>query len=522
MTIDLADSTESQPGRRVVDPMNRRIFLIEPLGTHDLTPSLFTKGNSLEPYAIECLAGTLEAHNYDVAVLQQGPLTTAELIERVAEFAPFCVGISVLTHVANHSKRIAEELRSVIPDVILIAGGQHPSLVPEYIAGTEFDYSVGGEGEVALLELLDYVRAALPSAVLPRGVYIRNGKTSSVIGTPPCPRIRDLDRYPLPKRTPAYLKTARSWNLSYPQPPAQVAVAQIHYSRGCRYRCTFCVSPPVWNGGHVEPSSPSVVYRDARAVAQEVRHLHETYGVNLLYFTDLTFNDDSRRVLDLCEAFDALGLHGSSEQSSDHLETSVHWFALLKVTLESDVAAAMAKAGCSKVGIGVESFDAAQVHSYKKPYKGLETAARTLEAADAAGIITRCLLVLGADGDTVHTVARTREGLKYFCADQLRIAFLVPYPGTPIYEQLNGCRLNQNWDLFDEEHVVLRANGMTKEELYQARTDIALNFYASSQYSLRCRNKIARFPWLTGPYRWFFTDLFEKTKHRIDLRNLLD
>jgi len=244
--------------------------------------------------------------------------------------------------------------------------------------------------------------------------------------------------------------------------------------------------------------------------------------VNLLYFTDLTFNDDSRRVLDLCEAFDALGLHGSSEQSSDHLETSVHWFALLKVTLESDVAAAMAKAGCSKVGIGVESFDAAQVHSYKKPYKGLETAARTLEAADAAGIITRCLLVLGADGDTVHTVARTREGLKYFCADQLRIAFLVPYPGTPIYEQLNGCRLNQNWDLFDEEHVVLRANGMTKEELYQARTDIALNFYASSQYSLRCRNKIARFPWLTGPYRWFFTDLFEKTKHRIDLRNLLD
>jgi len=502
--------------------MNNRVLLIESLGESDFKPGLFTRGNSLEPYALGCLASSAEAKGYSVAILQPRGMSVEQIVSHAVSKRPFCIGLSVWTHTSAHAIQLADALKMALPQVPIIVGGQHPSLVPDYIRHPSLDYAVIGEGEITFVELLDCLSGKSQSvAAAIHGIAYKSPDKQSIILAQPRTRIVDLDELPLPKRDAAYLRRARSWNFTYPSPANQTGVAQITYSRGCRFRCTFCVSPTIWSGTHGKLSpSKSVTYRSPASVAREVKKLHQEHGVNFLYFTDLTFNDDPKRVQDLCKAFIDEGLHNGDEYAPDHLHKSVHWFALLKVGLDHETAQLMAKAGCSKIGMGVESFDTSQVHSYKKPYKGVGILRDSLTAADDAGIINRCLLIIGAPEETHASVDRTIEGLLDFPIDQIRVAFLTPYPNTPVHAQYSQRLAITDYQYFDEEHPVIQGDHISVGDLYAERLRIAWEFYGSATYKDRCRRKLDRFPWLTSAYEWFLRDLFEKSSGEIDLRDL--
>jgi radical SAM superfamily enzyme YgiQ (UPF0313 family) len=251
-----------------------------------------------------------------------------------------------------------------------------------------------------------------------------------------------------------------------------------------------------------------------------VRRLHEEYGVNFVYFTDLTFNDDPRRVVELCEAFIEAGLHKGPESDLAHVRDSVHWFALVKVGLDEETARAMAMAGCSKIGMGAESFSTAQVAAYKKPYKGLGILHDSLGAADKVGIINRCLLVLGDPSETPDTIRDTIVGLQRFPIDQVRIGFLTPYPNTPIYRQFGNRLFTDDFDFYDEEHPLIRCDALSAGELIDARQRVGYAFYGCAEYQNRCADKLKRFPWLRDSYNWFFNDLHFRTKGELDLRTV--
>lgn len=501
--------------------MKSKVILIEPLDFNDLRPGLFTRGNALEPYALECLASVLEEHNYEVDVLQQGSSSITDLIAIVAESRPFCVGLSVMTHTSEKSIQIARAIKRVVPHAYIVVGGQHPSLVPEYVLEESIDYAVLGEGEDTLPDLLSCLEGRSKRSVLDVPGIAFRGEDGQLVLTKVRPRICDLDSLPPPKRYASYLRAARSWNLTYPPPSGQVAVAQVSYSRGCRFRCTFCVSPRLWDGRHdVTSAAQSVTYRSARSVAKEVRRLHDEFGVNFLYFTDLTFNADLEKVRELCRAFIDEGLHNSPESSPGHLWDSVHWFALLKVGIDEETACLMAKAGCSKIGMGVESFDAALVHTFKKPYRGLDILSRSLIATDSAGIINRGLLIIGAPDETEESIERTINGLKTFLVDQVRVAFLTPYPNTPAHAQFAGQVMTNDYSLYDEEHPVIEGRFLTVQALRKARERIVNDFYGSTEYRERCRRKLDRFPWLKESYAWYFNDLYNQFNGDVDLRSL--
>ena len=433
----------------------------------------FYWGNTLEPYALECLASVAEAYGYPTEILQQGLMSIEDVVHFTVKADPFCVGLSVLTHTANHARKIAEAIKCFLPSVVIIVGGQHPSLEPNYVYHDCFDYAVVGEGEATFVELLDFLsgRTQVEAKNIP-GIAFRVPGQERVIRTALRPRIENLDDFPLPKRIPCYLRAARSWNLNYPSPKQQVAVAQISYSRGCQYRCSFCVSPIIWCDAHVGTSLKRVTYRSPVSVAREVRQLRDEFGVNYLYFTDLTFNDNIDKLRELCWALIDEGLHEGSENGRSHLRRSVHWYALLKVGVDDETAELMARAGCSKVGIGVESFDAIQVRRYGKPYEGSAIVAESLRAADNAGIIVRCLLVIGSPSENPGTISKTIANLRRLPVDQIRVAFLTPYPSTSSFSKLSGRLATRNFDLYDEDHPIVKCDALSMNGLYKARSRI--------------------------------------------------
>lgn len=504
--------------------LSKVVVLIEPLVSRDSRAGLFTTGNVLEPYALECLAASIEERGYEAIVLQEDLASGSDLENRVLKTNPVCVGLSVLTHTFDRCKQFAMRLKALDPCLPIVIGGQHPSLVPDCVGQSCFDFAVIGEGEVTFCELLDHLakhNQDSPTDIAGLAIRERNG---AVVRTAARERLGNLDVLPSAKRIPKYLERSRSYNLTYPSALCQVAVAQVGYSRGCRYNCTFCVSPSVWSKAHSAAEERTVTYRSASSVAEEISQLRDQYGVNFVYFTDLTFNDDPRRLQELCEAFIDRGLHEGNELDQTHVLRSVHWFALLKVGLDEKTANLMARAGCSKIGMGIESFDTDLVHAYRKPYTGLEAVTHSLLATDAVGIINRCLLVLGAPGENPESISNTIECLKRLPVDQLRLAFLTPYPNTPIARDLHVepdggyCR---DLSRYDEESPVIHCRHFSWDALRFQRARIAREVYMSLEYRRRFEHKVRRFPWLNESYAYFFRELYSSNP-ATDLRSLVE
>ena len=489
--------------------MSKTIVVMETLGAESRTTMAFTRGNCLEPYPAECIACAAEATGFNAEVLQRGAMTDEEVINWITDRKPFAVGMTVFTTSLSAAQNLATLIKKVLPGTLVIVGGYHPSTNPSCVDYPDFDFAVIGEGEITFQELLKAALNNTPYEQVDGIAFVRDGE---VIVTKPRQRVRDLDTLPRPKRVREYLERARMFNLSYPDPNHQIA-AEIGCSRGCVNRCEFCVSHQMWDAAHgiEEPCEFSISFRSPESIAKEIRQLHEEFGVNLLYLTDFTFNQDKRRVRAICEALIAEGLHdATTENDPDHTEKSVHWYALVKVGLDTETAAIMAAAGCAKVGTGIESFFEAEVHNYNKPHRSIETVRRSLEATDKAGIINRCLLVFGSTNETWDTVKETIEDLKAFPVDQVRIAFLTPFPGTIIYDGIVKDIADNNLDHYDTDIPVIHSKTMSKEDLIAARQMIGRELYGSKEYADRCVNKIARFPWLHESYRWWFNDLYQR------------
>lgn len=498
---------------------NRKVVIMETLAADSRTTGTFTRGQVLEPYPAEILAGAVEAAGFEGIAFQPGTMTDEEIVAWVAAEKPFCVGMTCFTCSYPHAQTLACMIKAKIPEVLVVIGGYHPSMIPSSVNFPAFDFAVIGEGELTFVELLNAVANNQSFSEIKGISYVEDGE---VVVTAPRERIYDLDTLAWAKRVPEYLAAARSYNLSYPAPTQQTAVAEVFASRGCPGRCTWCISNVMWDTRHgiSEPCKMSVSTRSAKNVAAEVRYLHDNFGVNLLYFTDLTFNLSKERVKEICEALVAEGLHdASTENDANHIENSVHWYALVKVGLDDETAQLMAAAGCAKVGMGVESFFEAKCEQYAKPHHDLEITRKSLEAASNAGIITRCLLVFGSPDETEETIVETIEGLKKFEVDQVRIAFMTPFPGTKFAEEMRDNVSTYDLSKYDTETPILQGN-LTQEELIAARTRIGRDFYSSEDYAARCISKFERFPHLRESYRWWFEDL--NRRGIADLRHLAD
>lgn len=78
-----------------------------------------------------------------------------KIIKRVLESRPDLIGFSVFTHNYKWALSIASLIKKEI-DIPIIFGGVHPTILPEdVIANNSVDMICIGEGEEALLELMD-------------------------------------------------------------------------------------------------------------------------------------------------------------------------------------------------------------------------------------------------------------------------------------------------------------------------------------------------------------------------------
>lgn len=220
------------------------------------------------------LSSALKAagHQVDLAVAaHQDPVSVAR------EFRPDVAAYSLITGSQRYYLDLNRRLKAELPTLFAVFGGPHPTFFPEMVEEEGVDGVCRGEGEGALVELVNILEHDGPTAVLEldNWSFRHNGH---VITNPVRPYVEDLDSLPFPDRALVYERDPMT---------AQSKIKHFLAGRGCPYNCTYCFNHAL--GQLYRGKGPRFRLRSVDNVLEEVEWVRDRYPLEFVVFVDDTF-----------------------------------------------------------------------------------------------------------------------------------------------------------------------------------------------------------------------------------------
>jgi radical SAM superfamily enzyme YgiQ (UPF0313 family) len=190
----------------------------------------------------------------------------------------------------------------------------------------------------------------------------------------------------------------------------------FYTSRGCPALCTFCLWPQTLSGHAWRVRSSENVAREVRQALRLFPQAKE------FFFDDDTFNIRKDRVLDVCAKLKPLGFR---------------WSCTARVNSDYETLKAMADAGARLFIVGFESGDPQILKNIKKGAT-VEQARAFAKNCKKVGIRIHGDFIIGLPGETRDTIQRTIDFAKEIDPETIQVSIAHAYPGTELYDQLNG------------------------------------------------------------------------------------
>jgi anaerobic magnesium-protoporphyrin IX monomethyl ester cyclase len=429
-----------------------RVLLVNPPSPERLGSPLL----GLQYVAAALMASGVEVRVLDAAARGASP-KIPDIVREAESFRPDIIGMSLFTRWVWHAYRLLDELADR-GSWTLVAGGAHATVCPEETLERGFDVALRGEAEQSLVRLVAAIEGRDDIDRIPGAVFRRaNGE---IAYGPPSELIADLDALPPPHLAQPLF--APSW---YGGDGASVVPGGILTSRGCPARCTFCAN---------YVTGRAFRYREPREVAREVAAWHDGWDMSFFPIWDDAFTVRPRRLLDLCAEFERLDFpFGFSAITRANLVTP-------------ELLTAMRRAGAVHVNFGVESGDDAILAAIGKGIR-TDQVVRALTWAKDLGLATACNFMLGFPQEDEAALERTRRFMEQIAplTDSFStLGVVVPFPGTPIYDDWHASQGFTNWWLREDySHYTAPPSIEDREAFYNYYTDdtnLELDFFRYS------------------------------------------
>ncbi len=330
---------------------------------------------------------------------------------------PRCLGITVKTGrpitFALEAARIA---RTVAPEVPIVWGGVHPTLLPrQTLANPHVDIIVHGEGEETFRDVVEALGEPRPDLASIPGIWFRRGApgdpSAEIVENPPRPVVSLNALTPLPYELVRFDDYENRSALG-----AQRA-AFFETGRGCPWTCHYCYNES-FHDARWRPFK-------AEHIVANLVHFRSFWNVSTLYFVDDSFFTDPKRPVALAHAL----LDGGHEVEW-RCEGCAHDIARLT---DADLAL-IRRAGCTWVAMGVETGSARLRATYDKKLD-IDQLHDVNRRLGAAGIHANFNIMTGFLDETPDDLrATTRLALSLLDESQRATVqsfqAAVPYPGT--------------------------------------------------------------------------------------------
>ena len=410
------------------------------------------------PLGLAYIAAVLEQAGHRVTItdcpVEGMRLGDLSLVAR--QLWPDLVGITATTPYWDQAQATGEVLRRVLPDRHLVLGGPHLNANPGLLLeNLEYSLGVRGEGDFAMLEIVQAVESGADPAEVPGVVSVREGELYFAAERP---LIEDLDLLPFPARHLLPIHRYRPLANDEYQLPKTAAIT----SRGCPFQCTFCAKHT--HGSRYRAYSPG-------RVVQELHHLEQRYGIRDIAFVDSTFMPTRKRILAILDAMEADPPRAS-------------WTCSCRANvLDEGIVRRMRAMGCWRVRIGIESGNADVLRSIRKGVtrEQCDFAVRT---AAAAGLQVKAFFMVGHVHDTPETVEETIRFAMSLPLKDVTVQINTPLPGTGQYEEAktNGTLQEGDTSRYSFfEPVYLPAAFSSPDQLLAAQKSFYRRFYLRPQ-----------------------------------------
>lgn len=321
-------------------------------------------------------------------------------------------GISAFVTDYTFVEWLVGEIRLASPGSIVIIGGGLASSIPQLVTeNIGADYAFVGECEDTLPVFLEALEKNEEPPLLP-GMFPKNASIP-----PPAERsfgvVHDVDSLPFPHRD---LFDMEGYFRNQDKDSESGRFLTIIGSRGCVFSCVFCER--TYRGNYR--------LRDPEKLIEEIKMIISRYGNCHLTFLDELFVFNNKYISDFCSLLKRENI-------------SITWEANTKPGyIDRKLLERVARAGCLRLGIGVESGSQKILDKINKRMK-LDQIYQSLKDIKAVGIEPLLSFIIGLPGETGDTLRETRDfclRIKEFNPLPFSFYFVQPYPGTRLFDYM--------------------------------------------------------------------------------------
>ncbi|MGD9307004.1 MAG: radical SAM protein, partial [Desulfobacterales bacterium] len=318
------------------------------------SPAVTKSGTIYFPIWLAYCVGVLENEGYAVT-FTDAPASGDDLdriLQQAENLKPDLIVMDTSTPSIENDIHVGDRLKQLLPESFIVMVGTHVSALAEetLLRSNSIDAVARREYEYTIRDLANFLHKTASDRNKTDGLesiaglsFISNG---NVVHNPERKFIRDLDE--LPWASKIYKKHLRIRD--YFNPNAPYPMVTMTTSRGCPFRCSFCVYPQTFTGRRFR-------FRSINEVLDEMEFVLEAFPeVKSIFFEDDTLTANRNRCLELAQAIIDRGLQ-------------IPWVANSRIDLDLDTLVKLKAAGCRELCVGFESGDQELLDSMGKGIK---------------------------------------------------------------------------------------------------------------------------------------------------------
>lgn len=343
--------------------------------------------------------------------------------------------------------KLAQIAKAALPDCTTLMGGVYPTTLPKQVMEDgNIDIIMQGYAEERLPRIIKMVLSKnLQQLSNEKGIGLRiNGRLHLNLQktflyqthqiTRPDYSCIDIDKY---------FKLQQTYSAkNYSTECAKKRSVNIISSYGCTYNCFFCANRSL-SGNHI-------VYRPVEDVLDEINYFVREHAVEQISFMDDNIVADKKRAKKLFR-----------ELINRNYNLEIQIGNLAAWDLDDEILELLHKAGCTRIGISVESGVQRVLKDIMHKPLDLSIIPPLIKKFKALNIMMVADFIIGLPGEKWEDIRESFNFAYKMEIDLCNFNIAVPYPGTELYTYMLQHELLPKNFQFDERFFV---NGLVKTD----------------------------------------------------------
>lgn len=396
-------------------------------------------------FGISYISSVLKQAGHETQLVIPTPETLEVIDQHINDFDPAVVCFTSVYTVFDFICEVAARVKKHFPDLPLLVGGPHATLRPEECLAAAFDIVCIGEGEHAMLELIEQMENGKVPSGIPNFQFKRPDGT--VERNKPRPFLEDVDSLPFPDR-----------DMWVPWVANPLSRPSVLAGRGCPFDCTYCSNHALKGAGE----GKYVRMRSAANITAEVEEYKKKFPELMEVYLEVeTLGANQKWALELASAL---------EELNTRWEVPIAFGANLRVTPNKNydkLFAGLKRANFRFVNIGLESgSERVRREVLKRKYSN-DDIIGAVKTARKYGLQVGFYNLIGLPGETRKDFLETVKLNRVCQPDWFLLSVFFPYPGTRLHDIcVEQGLLDKKIDkVFERRRPVLDLPGFGKREI---------------------------------------------------------